>query len=166
MPMKTIRFLAVILFITTMTLSAQQQQVRHYRWENIPNLTADQKAKLEKLQNDHLKKMTDLRNSMAEKRAQLRTAMTGSTADEKKALQLAKNINEIQATMQEERIKHHFAIANLLTDEQKTWWFSSKPQGPNCPKGNKGAHRGCGSHHKSCCACCHDHNSNCPCCQD
>jgi Spy/CpxP family protein refolding chaperone len=154
--MKTIRFLAVILFITTMALSAQQQQVRHYRWENIPNLTDDQKAKLEKLQNDHLKKMTDLRNSLAEKRAQLRTAMTGTTADEKKALQLAKDINEIQATMQEERIKHQFAIANLLTDEQKTWWFSSMPQGPNCPKGNKRIHSWNGPYH----------NPNCPYYQD
>jgi len=147
MPMKTIRFLAAILFITTMTLSAQKQQVRHYRWENIPNLTDDQKAKLEKLQNDHLKKMTDLRNSMAEKRTQLRTAMTGTTADEKKALQLAKDINEIQATMQEERIKHHFAIANLLTDEQKTWWFTHMPQDPNGPKKNKGIRRGDGPRH-------------------
>lgn len=132
--MRKIHFIVITTLMVVTALQAQQ-----YRWESIPNLTEEQKSKLLTLQTTHLQKVTDLRNSLHEKKAQLRSAMSGSTADEKKALQIAKDINALQATLQEERIKHYFAIANTLTDDQKKWWFSHNPGrlGPNAEKGPK-----------------------------
>ncbi|MCX7696286.1 MAG: Spy/CpxP family protein refolding chaperone [Bacteroidales bacterium] len=122
---KSIIVVSIILLATGLLKSQVNPEKAGYRWEKIPNLTEEQRSKLQQLQIKHEKIMTDLRNSLFEKKAQLHSAMSGSTADEKKALKLAEEMHAIELNMEKERISHHFAIANLLNNEQKDWWFST-----------------------------------------
>lgn len=121
---KSLILLSFILLMTGFLKAQSNAEKKGYRWEQIPDLTDDQRTKLQQLQIKHEKTMTDLRNQLAEKRVQLHAAMSGSTADEKKAMKIAEELHVIELNMEKERISHHFAIANLLNNDQKDWWFS------------------------------------------
>ncbi len=94
--------------------------------QNIPNLTAEQQTKIEKLRTAHLKEMLPLRNQMNEKRARLQTLQTAENADINAINATIDEMGVIRTTMQKKSAAHKQEIRKLLTDEQKIY-FDSRP---------------------------------------
>ncbi|MGE3063477.1 MAG: Spy/CpxP family protein refolding chaperone [bacterium] len=85
---------------------------------NIPDLTDDQIAKIEKIGLNHQKKMAELRYKSALKMIDLHEAMQ-INIDEKKALSAVEELGKIDTEIQKAKISHHFQIRNILTKDQQ-----------------------------------------------
>jgi Spy/CpxP family protein refolding chaperone len=86
--------------------------------KNIPNLTDEQKAKLEKLQAEHQKLMTKAKGDM-EKLAGEMMGLMKDPVDVKKVEAKIDEIAAMKAGMQKKCLAHRLAVRALLTDEQK-----------------------------------------------
>lgn len=82
------------------------------------NLTKDQMAKAEAINFTHRKAMIDLKASLEKARLSMHHEMNGSSPDRAKVLAAAKEVNAIEAKMDEARINHQFDMRALLTPEQ------------------------------------------------
>ncbi|HEX7502033.1 MAG TPA: periplasmic heavy metal sensor [Acidobacteriota bacterium] len=86
--------------------------------KNIPNLSDEQKAKLEKLQAECQKMMETAKADM-EKQAMEMKALMKDPVDLKKAEAKIDEIAMMKAGMQKKCLAHRFAVRALLTAEQK-----------------------------------------------
>ncbi len=102
---------------------------------NIPDLTADQQAKIDKLKTAHMKEIQSLRNELSEKEAHLQTLRTADKADMVSINQTIDEISVIKTTMAKSREQHFQDVRGLLTDDQKVV-FDSRGQGKGFGKGN------------------------------
>ena len=84
----------------------------------IPNLTADQTAKMAKLKLEHQKAMVPLQAALKTKRLELRQ-LTLEKADQKKLEARIDEIAKAGADIQKSCLAHKTAVSSLLTDEQK-----------------------------------------------
>jgi len=124
----------------------------HNSCMNIPDLTDEQKQKMETLQVAHLKIMNDFRNQKSELRAKKQTLMSSDKTDMNAINAVIDQMTGLQNKMMKEGAKHHQEVRALLTDTQKVY-FDSKPMrgdghrhgrgmgehrgdgtGPNCPQ--------------------------------
>lgn len=97
----------------------------------IPNLTDEQKKKIEQLQVSHLKEIQPLKDQMIEKRAHLRTLRNAGASEQ----DINKTIDEITSLENQIMKKceaHYKAISSLLNDDQKVYFKQ------HCCKGGAG----------------------------
>ena len=95
---------------------------------NLPNLTDEQKEKMQQLRTENMKIMLEKRNLVHEKMAKLQTLQTADKADMKAINALIDEIAVVKADMAKQHAAHRQQIRNLLTDEQRVI-FDSRPHG-------------------------------------
>jgi Spy/CpxP family protein refolding chaperone len=93
---------------------------------NIPDLTDEQKAKLEELKIEHMKIVQPLDNQLAEKQAQLHTLSTAAEVNMSKINSLIEDIGKLRTDIMKEKETHHQAVRKLLTEKQRLI-FDSQP---------------------------------------
>lgn len=98
----------------------------------IPDLTDEQKEKIDKLRTEHLKKMLPLKNELGEKEAQMRTLTTAENVSMSKINSKIEEIGTLKIKMAKEREAHKQEIRKLLNEKQRLI-FDTFP-----PKGKKG----------------------------
>jgi Spy/CpxP family protein refolding chaperone len=88
---------------------------------NLPgiNLSADQIAKIQKIQGDRYAEMAKLRTEMFTKAGELQALFREPTLDKEKILAKQKEIATLQAQMQEKALAARTAVAEVLTPEQR-----------------------------------------------
>jgi len=119
--------------------------------KNIPNLTEDQKAKIEKLHGQQMKDMQSLQNQLRENKARYITLMTAEQPDMKAINTNIEDRGRIKTEMMKKQAAHQQAIRQLLTDEQRMFFDqhmlmhkkNMKMHGPQGMMGN-GMKEGCG----------------------
>jgi Spy/CpxP family protein refolding chaperone len=79
------------------------------------NLSADQIAKIQKIQSDRYAEMAKVRSEMFAKRAELQALFREPTLDQAKITAKQKEIAAIQAQMQEKAVAARIATAEILT---------------------------------------------------
>ena len=89
---------------------------------NIPDLSDEQKAKIDKLNLVHKKDMMQLKNQMEEKKAHKKTLMTADKVDMAEINKTIDEMGAIHVTMMKEEAEHTQAIRSLLNDEQRTFF--------------------------------------------
>lgn len=89
---------------------------------NIPDLTDEQKTKIEKMKMTHMKDMMQLKNQMAEKKAHKKTLMTADKVDMVEINKAIDEIGAINVTIMKKEAEHIQAVRALLTDEQRTYF--------------------------------------------
>ena len=83
------------------------------------NLTADQIAKIQKIQSDRYAEMAKLRSEMFTKGSELQVLFREPTLDQAKIAAKQKEIVALQAQMQENALAARTAAAEVLTPEQR-----------------------------------------------
>jgi len=83
------------------------------------NLSADQTAKIQKIQSDRFAEMATVRNEMFTKRTELRNLFREPGLDQAKIAAKQKEIAALQAQMQEKALAGRMAVAEVLTPEQR-----------------------------------------------
>jgi type IV secretory pathway VirB10-like protein len=94
---------------------------------NLPNLTEDQKTKLDKLHLKQMESMTPLRNQIRGKRARLATILTTTPVDMNAADIVADELGKIHTAILKLMIRHDQALRDLLTPDQRVI-FDSRPK--------------------------------------
>ena len=84
-----------------------------------PNLSADQVAKLQKIQADRYAEAAKLRNDMLAKRLELQALFRAPVLDQAKIAAKQKEITALQAQLQEKGLPTRTAVAEVLTPEQR-----------------------------------------------
>lgn len=84
-----------------------------------PNLSAEQIAKIQKIQGDRYVEMTKVRSEMFAKRAELQALLREPTLDQAKIGAKEKEIVALQAQMSEKALVARTAVAEVLTPEQR-----------------------------------------------
>jgi len=83
------------------------------------NLSAEQVAKIQKIQSDRYAEMATVRNEMFTKRTELHTLFREPVLDQAKILAKQKEMTALQAQMQEKALATRTAVAETLTPEQR-----------------------------------------------
>ncbi|MDD3804090.1 MAG: hypothetical protein PHW02_06895 [bacterium] len=112
---------------------------------NVPDLSEEQIAKIEKIQINHQKKAAELQYKRALKMIDLHEAMQ-INIDEKKALSAVEELGKIETELEKARITNHFEIRKVLTKDQQKF-FDMKRMGMGMGMGmkdGKGMNNGCG----------------------
>jgi len=107
--------------------------IKHER--GIPNLTADQKAKIEISRVKHIKEVTPLRNELAEKKAHLRTLNSVEKPDINAINKTIDEISVLQSKIMKSNASHRIEVASNLTDEQKVFFNSRQGKMKNGKRG-------------------------------
>ncbi|MBD3287872.1 periplasmic heavy metal sensor [candidate division KSB1 bacterium] len=110
-------------------------------WQDIPDLTEDQKSEIEKITLEHRKEMISMRADLKLQRLELQS-MIREEADFNKIENKVEEVGKMRTEIQKKRIAHHLEIRSLLTDEQKKALDSAKFNRSRRPLG-----RGFGKHH-------------------
>jgi Spy/CpxP family protein refolding chaperone len=98
--------------------------------EQIPNITDEQKAKIESLRVTHLKQMQTWQNKQGELKARQRTLETAEKPDMKAIHANIDEMSKNQTIMAKASAEHRQQIRQLLNDEQKLWFDThSRKQG-------------------------------------
>ena len=84
-----------------------------------PNLSAEQAAKLQKIQADRYAEAAKVRSEMVAKRMELQALFREPTLDQTKIAAKQKEITALQAQMQEKALATRTAVAETLTPEQR-----------------------------------------------
>ncbi len=95
---------------------------------DIPDLTDEQKAQLEKLQIEYMKSMQPLRNELAEKQAQLHTQSTAPEINMSRLNGLIEEIGKLRTEIMKEKQKHHQAVRKILNEKQRLIFDSRQMQ--------------------------------------
>jgi Spy/CpxP family protein refolding chaperone len=83
------------------------------------NLSADQIAKIQKIQGDRFAELAKVRTEMLAKRAELQALFREPTLDQAKVAAKGKEIEALQAQTQEKGLAARTAVAEVLTPEQR-----------------------------------------------
>ena len=94
---------------------------------NLPDLTDDQKVKIDKLHLKQMESMTPLKNQIREKRARLATILTTTPVDMNAADLVADELGKIHTLILKLMISQDQALRNLLTPDQQII-FDSRPK--------------------------------------
>ncbi len=138
--MKNLVKTGMLIFVLLISISAtaqvrpgfgQGKSQAFYRCNNIPNLSADQQAKITALRTAHLKKMQNYRLQMAQKRIELQTLRTADKADMSAINKTIDEMSAIRTQMMKDREKHWQDVRNLLNQDQKVY-FDSFNRGGTC----------------------------------
>lgn len=109
----------------------------------IPNLSDDQKAKIETLKTKALKESNLLRSSLNERRAHLNTLSIADAPDQKAIDNEIDEMGKLQTKLRKLHAKLRQDIRALLNDDQKIYFDTHYRQILNCQMGNqRGSHRG------------------------
>jgi Spy/CpxP family protein refolding chaperone len=84
-----------------------------------PNLSADQVAKIQKIQSDRYAEMVKLRSELFGKATELQALFREPALDQAKIAAKQKEIAALQAQMQEKALAARTAVAETLTPEQR-----------------------------------------------
>ena len=84
-----------------------------------PNLSAEQAAKLQKIQADRYADAAKVRSEMVAKRMELQALFREPVLDQAKIAAKQKEITALQAQMQEKALATRTAVAETLTPEQR-----------------------------------------------
>ncbi len=109
----------------------------------IPDLTEEQSEKFKDLRIAMLRETQPILNKMRELRAAYHTEITSENPDMEA---IEKNINErtaLQAEMMKSHARHHLAVANILTEDQRVI-FNNSGQGCRRMKAGPGKGEGPG----------------------
>ncbi len=126
--MKNLKWLLILLVSLNMgnlmaqkTDSLKLSQHRHRMGSlyGIPNLTDDQKKKLQELRTPHAKEVLPLENQLGEKKAHLRTLQTADKADLVAINSTIDEMAQLQSQLMKKRAAHTQAIRKILTDDQR-----------------------------------------------
>jgi Spy/CpxP family protein refolding chaperone len=129
---KSLLVLLVSVLITSFSLNSYaQREPREFKdsariEHKIPNLTADQKTKIETLKIKHIKEVTPLRNELDEKRAHLKTLESMEKVDRDAINKTIDEITALQGKIMKMKVNHRLDVAALLTDEQKVFFNSHR----------------------------------------
>ena len=85
----------------------------------VANLSADQTAKIKKIQSDRYAEMTKLRTELFTKHRELATLYREPTLDRGKIAAKEKEVAALQAQMQEKALAARTEVAEVLTPEQR-----------------------------------------------
>lgn len=96
-----------------------------YGPQNIPDLTPDQRSKINKIQDDTRKKHWELMGQMMDEQARLRDLYDAPKQDSAAVSNSHKKISELQRRLYESSADAHKRIEDVLTKEQqeKSWRF-------------------------------------------
>ena len=106
---------------------------RHFA---IPNLTDDQKQKIEKLRLEFDRNTLQTHNSIGEKEAQLRILLTQDKVNQDQVDKLIDDIGNLRTSIRKERVKTELKVRDLLTDDQKVI-FDTHLAGRQRPEWNR-----------------------------
>jgi Spy/CpxP family protein refolding chaperone len=84
-----------------------------------PNLSADQVAKIQKIQSDRYTEVAKVRNELFTKQTELRALFREPALDQAKIAAKQKEIAALQAQLQEKGLATRTAVAEVLTPEQR-----------------------------------------------
>ena len=136
--------LLLMLFMIVGTLSfAQGGGNSGNQCSNIPDLTQDQKDKIEVLRTANQKTMLTFKNQLAVKNAQLEVLTTADKPDVAAINKMIDEIGALKIDMQKKRAEHRLAVRNLLTENQRIQFDASHGKG-NCSENANGCGMGKG----------------------
>lgn len=140
----------VVLALSLPMMAASKCQVKCGQCcDQIPNLTAEQKAKIQKLHIEGQKKMISLKAELKKQELDLKALLM----EQKSGKEVDAKIDEIfkiKARILKECLGNCNAIRNLLTDEQKKHFDLKICIGTDCCHGSKHCCHGCGASHNCC----------------
>lgn len=108
----------------------------------IPNLTADQKTKIESLRVKHAKEITPLKNELAEKQAHLKTLSSVDKPDRDAINKTIDEITALRGKIMKVNVNHRLDVSSILTDEQRVFFNSHHNGMKNGHRMGKGMKRG------------------------
>ena len=122
--------IVALLIILPMTMAVGQQRQERDRsgrgqWDGrgiemlIPDLTEDQKGKIQELHLNMTKESTQIRNQLGEIRARMRTLQSADNPDMKEIDKLIDESSGLQAQLQKKGAANHQEIRKLLSDDQR-----------------------------------------------
>lgn len=160
--MMLVTIFAVVVFSLPMMAASECQVKGDGCCEQIPNLTPDQKAKIQKLHIEGQKQMITLQAELKKQELDLKALLmekkSGKEVDAK-----IDEIFKIKAQLLKECLANCNAVRNLLTDEQKKHFDLKVCIGDDCGHGLKNCGQACCASH-NCCgkSCGHDgHGAQC-----
>lgn len=101
------------------TPGCKNHGMKEGKCEMIPNLTDEQKGKIEKLKTTHMKETMQLKNQIKEKKAHERTLMTADKPDMTEINKTIDEIGALQTEMMKKEAAHIQSVRALLTEEQR-----------------------------------------------
>ncbi len=107
-------------------LMKKNMQMHQNCFQNIPDLTEEQEAKIEEIRVSHMKEMQEYYNKLNEKRAKLRTLQTKDNPDMDEINSVIEETGEIRTEKHKARAKHHQEVRSLLNEEQKVYFDRHK----------------------------------------
>ncbi|RPH34572.1 MAG: periplasmic heavy metal sensor [Bacteroidales bacterium] len=102
----------------------------------IPNLTAEQKTKIQALRVKHQKEVTPLRNELVEKKAHLHTLNSVEKPDINAINKTIDEISALQTKIMKSNASHRIEVASNLNDEQKVFFNSQRGKMKNGRRGH------------------------------
>jgi len=97
----------------------------------LPDLTEEQKTKIEELHLAHAKAVKPLHNEVAEKMAKLNTLTSADNVDMKAVNSLIEEIGKIKTNLMKEMESHRQSVRKLL-DEKQRLMFDKRHGGNGC----------------------------------
>jgi Spy/CpxP family protein refolding chaperone len=145
---KSILVLLVSVLITSLSLNSYAQRGPRAskdsaRFENIiPNLTAEQKTKIESLRVKQYKEVLPLKNELGEKKAHLKTLESAEKVDRDAINKTIDEITVLQGKIFKMKVNQRLDFGSILTDEQKAFISTHRGMGGkghmNMRRGEKG----------------------------
>jgi Spy/CpxP family protein refolding chaperone len=112
--------------------------------QTIPNLTAEQSAKLTELRAQRDQKALPIRNEMIAKRAALRNLWLQSDPDKAAIKAKQQEINDLRTKLQDSMTEYRLEVSKILTPEQQAQLQSKRPVRNYGPDAKKHGDRGHG----------------------
>jgi Spy/CpxP family protein refolding chaperone len=132
---RQILFMASLMFLLTITLSAQERGRQGGMEDGKGSkehfvakleLSEAQQTAMENLKVEHYKEVLPIRNTLDEKRASLKTLTTSATIDQKKIDKTIEEIGELSTKMLKAKTNHQIALRSMLDDKQKMMFDQRK----------------------------------------
>lgn len=124
-------FFTTIFLMSMMTFNVAAQEtkseapcVKNASYNDIPNLTDDQKAKIKEIKTSHLTITNNLKNQLSEKKAHLKTITSTNNPNQTEIDATIDQITTLQNKMMKNNIGMRLEIRSQLTDEQKVYFDS------------------------------------------
>ncbi len=159
------KMIMAVLFIAAISLIAQPPQAPKYKgrapqaesktdegYDNprqgilgrhnpaIPDLTDEQKTKIESLKIELMKALKPIKNKIREKEAQLQTLRTEDKPDMNKIFALVDEIGMLKTQARKEHEKHIQEIRQLLDEKQRVVFDVNHKHRPGIMPGGQGKH--------------------------